>query len=118
MDKREVYVWIKTIKSKMWFSFVTNKTLEEVKEFYSTYGILIVCWMEWKKMWKALSWMTWIFVWAPMDKIIRNYKYCEVRAFDDIVEAKADPMFHSAFDDMQNDKLDADFEKLVDWLKL
>jgi len=103
MEAREVFVWIKHKENNMGFSFDTDKPLDEVYKFYSTYWVIASLAKD-RDTSSTMGWMTWLFLGKRLDEIFTNSHTITVRVFETLEEAIADDIFWKNFSDAENEK--------------
>jgi len=106
METREVFVWIKHEENNIGFSFNTDKPLDEVHKYYSTYWVIASLAKD-TSVSSTMSWMTWLFLGKTLDEIFTNSYTITVRAFETREEATSDDIFWKNFSDAEDVRWDS-----------
>ena len=101
METREVFVWIKHKENNIGFSFDTDKPLDEVHKYYSTYWVIASLAKD-RSVSSTMSWMTWLFLGRTLDEIFTNSYTITVRVFETFEEATSDDIFWKNFSDAED----------------
>jgi len=80
MKERQVYITIKACDKTVGFSIKTDKSIKEIREFYSVYGVISLAnWDEDRRM----SAMSGVFMEHDMSEIIKDYDDVKIKITED-----------------------------------